>query len=156
MLIDGSDYALDTQTTFSGMIAAHPVISFSANTATGAANSQFEITVLFEPSLPQAIVPLGVLSFFIRGHDDDGDLSAISPIVCGFAAANTVTPIGGRELQCELANAAMGSSMAVVPIMLNSGISGNTIEISMQPSPLIAGAFLREYDTTDILTVTIP
>ena len=155
-LIDGGDYRLDTQTTFSGMIAAHPVISFSADTATGAANSRFEITVLFEPSLPQAIVPLSALSFFIRGHDDDGDLSAISPTACGFAAANTTTLIGGRALQCDLSNAAMGSSMAVVPIMLNSGIASDTIEISMEPSSALQAAFLREYDTTDILTVTIP
>ncbi len=158
VLIDGDDYNLESPatSTSSGTIAANPRIVLTAGTAT--AGERFEITMTFEPPIADfSSAGFGgagaVVNMQIRGYDDVTDFTNISPSNFNVSSANTnSSTIRGLRARFSITSIRLANP-TIVAIMLDDGISSDTIEIRISGT---GGGLVGQYDISQILSVTIP
>ena len=158
VLIDGDDYNLESPatSTSSGTIAANPRIVLTAGTAT--AGERFEITMTFEPPIADfSSAGFGgagaAVNMQIRGYDDVTDFTNISPSNFNVSSANTnSSTIRGLRARFSITSIRLANP-TIVAIMLDDGISSDTIEIRISGT---GGGLVGQYDISQILSVTIP
>ena len=158
VLLDGDDYNLvsPATSTSSGTIAANPRIVLTAGTAT--AGERFEITMTFEPPIADfSSAGFGgggaAVNMQIRGYDDVTDFTNISPSNFNVSSANTnSSTIRGLRARFSITSIRL-SNPTIVAIMLDDGISSDTIEIRISGT---GGGLVGQYDISQILSVTIP
>ena len=157
-LIDDSDptYNLGGTTVARGTIAANARIVLTAGTAT--AGERFEITMTFEPPIADfSSAGFGgagaVVNMQIRGYDDVTDFTNISPSNFNVSSANTnSSTIRGLRARFSITSIRLANP-TIVAIMLDDGISSDTIEIRISGT---GGGLVGQYDISQILSVTIP